>query len=247
MFEYIENNRIEKTKGRDSTLLTIGGMIGAGKTTVTELLKNELGYHAYYENVDGNDILPLFYTASPEEQARKRYPFLLQLEFLNSRFSIIKEALRSNQDVIMDRSIYGDWYFAKINTEMGNISEQEFVLYEKLLNNMMAELEELPRKSPDLMIYLKISFEKTMERIGKRGRDFEQNIGLYEYYHTLWTGYDDWVMRHYDQSDVLIINMDEIDVEANPEHQKIVVNRVREALIVNHVHDAYEHLHQPNA
>lgn len=229
MFDYIENNRIKRIKGRESTLITIGGMIGAGKTTVTDLLKDELGYKAYYENVEGNDILPLFYTASPEEQARKRYPFLLQLEFLNSRFSIIKDALRTDQNIIMDRSIYEDWYFAKVNTQIGNISPQEFVLYEKLLNNMLEEIEELPKKAPDLMIYLKISFEKTLERIGKRGREFEQDKGLYEYYHTLWKDYDDWVMNHYDQSNVLIIDMDKIDVESNPEHRELVVKQVQEA------------------
>lgn len=229
MFQYIENDRITRPKGRDSLLITIGGMIGAGKTTVTDLLKNELGYHAYYENVDDNDILPLFYTASPEEQVRKRYPFLLQLEFLNARFSNIKDALRTDQDIIMDRSIYEDWYFAKINTQIGNISQQEFLLYEKLLNNMLEELEELPKKAPDLMIYLKISFEKTLERIGKRGRDFEQDQGLYEYYHTLWKDYDNWVMSHYDQSNVLIIDMDEIDVDSNDEHKKLVVDEVIKA------------------
>lgn len=229
MFQYIENNRITRPKGRDSILITIGGMIGAGKTTVTDLLKHELGYEAYYENVEGNDILPLFYTASPEEQMRKRYPFLLQLEFLNSRFEIIKSALRKDQDVIMDRSIYEDWYFARVNRTIGNISDQEFKLYEKLLNNMLEELEELPKKAPDLMIYLKISFEKTLERIGKRGREFEQDQGLYEYYHTLWKDYDNWVMSHYDQSNVLIIDMDEIDVDSNDAHKQLVVDEVRKA------------------
>ena len=62
-------------------------MIGAGKTTVTKLIADRLDFTAYYEDVDNNQILPLFYTATPEEQERKRYPFLLQLEFLNSAFS----------------------------------------------------------------------------------------------------------------------------------------------------------------
>lgn len=227
MFEYIENDRIKKEKGRESIIITIGGMIGAGKTTITNLLSDELGCVAYYENVDDNEILPLFYTASPKEQAEKRYPFLLQLEFLNSRYSIIKQALKSEEVIVMDRSIYEDWYFAKINTQIGNISELEFTLYEKLLNNMLEELEELPKKAPDLMVYLKISFNKTLERIGKRGRDFEQDESLYEYYYTLWKDYDDWVMNHYDQSNVLIIDMDEIDIEKHPEHKKLILDKVK--------------------
>lgn len=229
MFEYVENKIERKQKGRDNTVITIGGMIGAGKTSITNLLSEELGLEPYYEVVEGNDILPLFYTASPEEQTLKRYPFLLQLEFLNSRFDVIKKALRSEEDIVMDRSIYEDWYFARINTDIGNISEQEFKLYEKLLNNMMEELEELPKKSPDLMVYLKISFEKTLERIGKRGREFEQDEGLYDYYHRLWKGYDDWVMNHYNQSNILMIDMDQIDIEKYPEHRELVIQQVRSA------------------
>lgn len=230
MFDYIVNKTGAKSgKERTNRVITIGGMIGAGKTTITNLLAEELGFQPFYENVEGNDILPLFYTASPEEQQLKRYPFLLQLEFLNSRFEIIKTALRGNQDIIMDRSIYEDWYFARVNTDLGSISEQEFKLYEKLLNNMMEELEELPKKKPDLMVYLKISFEKTLERIGKRGRDFEQDEGLYDYYRELWKNYDNWVTQHYAESDVLILDMDEIDVEQYPAQRAMIVEEVMKA------------------
>ena len=47
-------------------IIVIGGMIGAGKTSVAELVANALGTEVFYENVDDNDILPLFYTASEE-------------------------------------------------------------------------------------------------------------------------------------------------------------------------------------
>lgn len=228
MFQYIEQKDKHTDKGRGNTVLTVGGMIGAGKTTITNLVADELNFKPLYEKVDDNDILPLFYTASAEESAKYRYPFLLQLEFLNSRYSTIKEALQSTKPIIMDRSIYEDWYFARINTDIGNISDLEFGLYEKLLNNMLEELHDLPKKSPDLMVYLKISFEKTLERIGKRGREFEQDLALFDYYKRLWESYDDWVMNHYDQSDILIIDMDEIDVESNPEHRKLIVQHIKE-------------------
>lgn len=210
-------------------ILVIGGMIGAGKTSVAELLGKSLNSDVFYENVDDNEILPLFYTASEEEQHLKRYPFLLQLDFLSSRFKSIKEALH-NKNNVLDRSIYEDWYFAKVNTELGRISASEFNIYEKLLNNMMEELEELPKKSPDLMVYLQGSFETILYRIGLRGRDFEQDQGLMDYYKALWQGYDNWVTNHYKASDVLMINIDKIDVVNNSEDADFVVKLVKEKL-----------------
>ena len=210
-------------------ILVIGGMIGAGKTSVAELLGKSLNSEVFYENVDDNEILPLFYTASEEEQHLKRYPFLLQLDFLSSRFKSIKEALH-NKNNVLDRSIYEDWYFAKVNTELGRISASEFNIYEKLLNNMMEELQELPKKSPDLMVYLKGSFETILYRIGLRGRDFEQDQGLMDYYKALWKGYDNWVTDHYKASDVLVINIDRIDVVNNSEDAYFVVKLVKEKL-----------------
>ena len=210
-------------------ILVIGGMIGAGKTSVAELLGKSLNSEVFYENVDDNEILPLFYTASEEEQHLKRYPFLLQLDFLSSRFKSIKEALH-NKNNVLDRSIYEDWYFAKVNTELGRISASEFNIYEKLLNNMMEELQELPKKSPDLMVYLQGSFETILYRIGLRGRDFEQDQGLMDYYRALWQGYDNWVTNHYKASDVLMINIDKIDVVNNSEDADFVVKLVKEKL-----------------
>lgn len=211
------------------TIIVIGGMIGAGKTSVAKIIAEALESEVFYENVDDNYILPLFYTASAEEQAAKRYPFLLQLEFLSSRFSNIKDAL-INQDNVLDRSIYEDWYFCKVNNDLGNISDTEFHIYEKLLNNMMEELDELPKKSPDLMVYLTGSFETIIHRIGMRGRDFEQDPKLMNYYYTLWSGYDDWVENYYSASQVLTIDIDRYDVVNNSEDAESVIEMVKAKL-----------------
>ena len=210
-------------------LITIGAMIGAGKTSLAELVANHFNSEVFYESVDDNPILPVFYTASEEEIQAKRYPFLLQLWFLNTRFKSIKEALIKDNNVL-DRSIYEDWYFAKVNKDLGRISDLEFSLYEDLLNNMLEELEELPKKSPDLMIYLSGSFETILERIKKRGREYELDEALVSYYYQLWQGYDNWIKQHYKASEVLIINIDEIDYVNNEEHKQKVLSMIEQKL-----------------
>lgn len=211
------------------SVIVIGGMIGAGKTSVAKLLGDELGSDVFFENVDDNPLLELFYTADEEEEQDKRYPFLLQLTFLSSRFRSIKEALNDRNNVL-DRSIYEDWYFSKVNNDLGRISDLEFKIYEELLNNMMEELEELPKKAPDLMVYLHGSFDEILRRIGTRGREFEQDESLMEYYRILWEGYDDWVNEHYDASQVLKIDIDRYDIIRNKEDADEVVAMVKDAL-----------------
>ena len=210
-------------------LLVVGGMIGLGKSSVAKILGEHFNSEVFYESVDDNPLLPLFYSESEEEIQRKRYPFLLQLYFLNTRFKSIKEALVIDNNVL-DRSIYEDWYFAKKNMELGRISELEMNIYENLLSNMMEELESLPKKAPDIMIYLKGSFETVINRINLRGREFEIDDSLREYYHFLWEGYDNWVNNHYNASEVLVIDMNVMDVVNNEEDKKKLIEMVENKL-----------------
>lgn len=210
-------------------MIVVGGMIGLGKTTVAELVAKELHSDVFYESVKGNKILPLFYKASPEEIQKYRYPFLLQLWFLNTRFQAIKKAL-VNDNNVLDRSIYEDWYFAKKNQELGRISDLEMEIYDGLLNNMMEEIKGMPKKAPDIMIYLKGSFDTVLNRIKKRGRTFELGDDLVNYYHFLWKDYDNWVYNCYKASPVVTIDMDKKDIVAHPEDAKEVMDEVRAEL-----------------
>lgn len=210
-------------------MITVGAMIGAGKSSLAKLLGEHLGSEVFYESVENNPILPLFYTASDEEIQKYRYPFLLQLYFLNTRFKSIKQALVHKNNVL-DRSIYEDWYFAKVNKDLGRISELEFQIYESLLDNMLEELEELPKKSPDLMVYLTGSFETILKRIQDRGRGYELDQSLVEYYHVLWEGYDEWIQNNYHASEVITIDIDKYDFVNNPKDAEIVLSMITKKL-----------------
>jgi deoxyadenosine/deoxycytidine kinase len=218
--------------------IVIGGMIGLGKTSVADTLnlhfqKSGIDSKVFYEEVDDNPILPLYYELTDEELEARRIPFLLQLFFLNKRFKTVKDCVSWHEPLftIQDRSIYEDWYFAYVNKSLGRISGLEFKIYEDLAENMMEELNQLPKKAPDLMVYLKGSFETVLDRIMSRGRSFEINPELKEYYFEVWKGYDDWVINKYDASEVLIIDMDQTDVVKRPEDALKICDQVEEKLI----------------
>lgn len=203
--------------GADKSVIVLAGMIGAGKSTLTEMIANDLGSKPFFEQVDNNQILEKFYN-DPE-----RWAFSLQIFFLNTRFKSIKEAL-THQNNVLDRSIYEDALFTRINYEEGNMSEAEMNLYTDLLDNMMEELDNMPKKSPDLLIYLRGSLDTHLTRIQKRGRPFEQVEGdadLLDYYTKLHGRYDSW-FNTYDKSPTLIINIDKYDVERESDRQAVL-------------------------
>ncbi|MBC1522387.1 deoxynucleoside kinase [Listeria aquatica] len=211
-------------KGMEKNVIVLAGMIGAGKSSYTELIARELGSIAFYESITDNRILEKFYDDPG------RWAFALQIYFLNTRFRSIKAALRDENNVL-DRSIYEDALFTQINYEEGNISSPEMDTYLDLLDNMMEELGTLPKKAPDLMIYLRGSLETVLERIKKRGRPYEQideNPSLLEYYTRLHARYDSW-FESYDKSATLVFDIDQIDI-TNSEDAYEVMQAIRTKL-----------------
>ncbi len=205
-------------------MIITAGMIGVGKTTLTKLISEHLGTEPFYEPVTDNPVLPLYYSDP------KQYGFLLQIFFLNRRFSMIKSALADNNNVL-DRSIYEDALFTEQNHLDGNISDQEMTVYNELLNNMMSELQGLNKKAPDLMVYADTDFETILYRIKKRARPYEQfdnNPSLRDYYHKMWAAYKQW-FENYDESPKMRIDLQRWNLE-DAENQKVVLSMVDDKL-----------------
>ena len=205
-------------------VIITAGMIGVGKTTLTGKIAEHLNTQAFFEPVGENPVLPLYY------KNPKQYGFLLQIYFLNKRFSMIKQAL-SDDNNVLDRSIYEDALFTKENNAEGNISDTELAVYLQLLDNMMQDLNHLPKKAPDLMVYSETTFETILYRIKKRGRDYEQidhNPELKDYYYKMWSTYKDWY-REYDASPKMKIDLDRYNLD-DPKNVEIVLGMIDERL-----------------
>ncbi|MGL9766237.1 deoxynucleoside kinase [Enterococcus sp. DIV1288f] len=185
-------------------MIVLAGTIGAGKSSLTKMIADHFKSQAFYESIDDNEVLPLFY-ANPEQ-----YAFLLQIYFLNKRFASIKQAMQEDNNVL-DRSIYEDSLLFHLNADLGRATATEVQVYDELLANMM---EELPyaasKKHPDLLVHIRVSFSTMLERIEKRGRTYEQlsfDPSLYEYYQELNRRYDEWY-EAYDESPKIQIDGD---------------------------------------
>src|SRR5699024_193667 len=203
-------------------MIAIAGTIGAGKTSLTKLMAYHRNSQAFYESVDDNKILPLFY------KDPKKYGFLLQIYFLNKRLDEIKDSY-SNDLNVLDRSIFEDALLFKLNADMGRATQTESDIYSSLLANMMEELPEQPhQKAPDLLITIRVSFETMLKRIEKRGRSYEQianDSSLYSYYQNLNNRYRDWYAQ-YDESPKMLIDGDKYDFVEDPTAAQEVLKMV---------------------
>ena len=208
------------------SVIVLAGTIGAGKSSLTALLANHLGSQAFYESVEENEVLPLFY------QDPKQYAFLLQIYFLNKRFANIKKAMQEDNNVL-DRSIYEDSLLFHLNADLGRANEIEVGVYDELLKNMM---EELPyaahKKHPDLLVHIKVSFTTMLKRIQKRGRPYEQleyDPNLYDYYKELNRRYDLWY-KNYNYSPKIQIDGDQLNFVESPHAAQQVLSMIDEKL-----------------
>lgn len=195
--------------------IAVVGNIGAGKTTLTELLAKNYKWEALFETVEGNPYLEDFYNDM------KRWSFNLQIYFLNSRFQQIRDIQAdSSRNVIQDRTIYEDAFiFAENLHEMGLMTTKDYANYRAIFDNITAYI-----KAPDLLIYLKASVPTLVENIQRRGRDYEASIRL-DYLQKLNEKYDAWIKR-YNEGKLLILDKDKLDFANKPEDLSFIVDNI---------------------
>lgn len=185
--------------------IAIAGNIGAGKTTLTQLLARHYKWEQLQEAVDNNPYLFDFY------KDMQRWSFNLQIFFLNSRFEQLIDIRSSGRHVIQDRTIYEDAYiFAPNLHAMGLMTTRDFENYYRLFKNMEQAIT-----PPDLLIYLRASIPNLVKQISDRGRDYENGISI-EYLKRLHERYEAWI-GSYDKGKVLIVDVDDNAFHNNPE------------------------------
>ncbi|MCS6844242.1 MAG: deoxynucleoside kinase [Caldilineales bacterium] len=198
--------------------VAIAGNVGVGKSTLTQLLSQRLGWVPFPEAVDENPYLADFYADM------RRWSFHSQIFFLSRRLRHHRQLLDHPTSVVQDRSVYEDAeVFARNLYEQGLMDERDHRSYRELYEVLILFLP-----PPDLVVYLRASVDTLLARIRQRGRAFERDISP-TYLAQLNRLYERWI-ETFDLCPVLTVPADSLDFVHTPEHLDLIVEKIQEKL-----------------
>ena len=192
--------------------VVVEGPIGAGKTSLARVLAHHVGGEELFERPEDNPFLERFYGDMP------RFALATQLTFLFQRadqlsgvgqFDMFRHLTVGN--FLLDK----DPLFARLN-----LSDAEYLLYEKVYSHLKPQTP-----TPDLVVYLQAPVDTLIERVHRRGVDFERKISA-----TYLTRLADAYSRYfyaYEAAPLLIVNSERLNFVDNPDHAKLLLARIR--------------------
>lgn len=197
--------------------VAIEGVIGVGKTTLVRLLQPAFDAEIILEVFEENPFLSDFYSD------RARYAFQTQIFFLLSRYHqqrrTIHAIVATGKNLIADYTFAKDALFAQINLK-GDELDMYYKVHEALAEKIVR---------PDLLVYLQASTDTLMQRIALRDRPYERQMER-SYIHELNLAYDEYFSKPLDHTPVLTIDTNNLNFVQNPEHLKLMENRIRQSL-----------------
>ena len=189
--------------------ITIEGNIGAGKTTLAQLLSKHYNARLILEEFADNPFLSKFY------ENQEQYAFPVELFFLFLRFKQQKEFLQQ-KDLFQSLTI-SDYLFTKcLLFAKVTLPEDEFRLYQRLFDIINQQLTK-----PDILIYLHSPVAKLQANIKKRNRSYEQNIPD-EYLFNIQETYTHYIKQH--NIKTLFVDTSNADFLGNEKHLQVILD-----------------------
>ena len=189
--------------------IAIEGNIGAGKTTLSQLLSKHYNAKLVLEEFAENPFLTKFY------ENPKQYAFPLELFFLAERFKQQQEFIKKND--LFQELIVSDYLFTKcLLFAKVNLPEEEYRLYQKMFDVFSLQLT-----PPDILIYLHAPVNKLQGNIKKRNRKFEQAIPD-DYLFRIQETYTSYIKQH--QIKTIYIDAANADFIYNEAHLKVITD-----------------------
>jgi deoxyguanosine kinase len=197
--------------------VAIEGVIGVGKTTLARLLQPAFDAEIILEVFEENPFLSNFYND------RERYAFQTQIFFLLSRYHQQRRTI--HEIVGTGKTLFTDYTFAKDALFAGiNLKGDELDMYHKVHEALAEKIQK-----PDLLVYLQAATDTLMQRIALRDRPYERQMER-SYIDELNHAYEDFFSKPFDHTPVLKIDTNDLNIVQNPEHLKMMEDRIKQSL-----------------
>jgi len=198
--------------------VAVAGNIGVGKSTLVEMLSVRLGWEPFYEPVTENPYLEDFY------KDMGAWAFQSQVFFLTHRLRSHHKLGQHPTSVVQDRSVYEDAEIFAYNLFLqGHIDQRDYLTYRDLYETTSRLLP-----PPDLVVYLRGSVPTLLNRIERRGREYERTISA-EYLNGLNDLYERWI-ENFTLCPVLSVPADDLDYVSHSGHLRLIVEKVQDKL-----------------
>jgi len=195
--------------------IAVEGPIGVGKSSLAEILGEELSARVILERPEENPFLGAFY------RDQKRHAMSVQLFFLLQRYAqqgeLAQGDLFSRGGVVTDYIFDKDRLFALLN-----LTDDEMTLYDRIFRMLQVRTVR-----PDLIVYLQARTEVLVDRIRRRARPEEKPIRS-EYVQQVAQAYADFFFN-YNQGPLLIVNASDIDFVGNAEDRRELISVIQNA------------------
>jgi len=194
--------------------INIIGTVGAGKTTLAKKLQSAtnlpVGYEANSEELtkETRNLLVKYY------ENPKKYALEKNLFFLKQRENTLLENKKYDA-YISDRFLYDDFLMALLNVRNEQMSDDEWNTYLSAFDQVESRFYHKTAESKDVVIFIKPSFEQTLDQIKQRGRKEEQvssNPDLKQYYRTMYDMYIEIFSKWEATPKITINSVDDTDV-----------------------------------
>jgi deoxyguanosine kinase len=195
--------------------IAVEGPIGVGKSSLAEILGQELSARVILERPEENPFLGAFY------RDQKRHAMSVQLFFLLQRYAqqgeLAQGDLFSRGGVVTDYIFEKDRLFASLN-----LTDDELTLYDRIY-----QMLKVRTVRPDLIVYLQARTEVLVDRIRRRARPEEKPIRS-EYVQQVAQSYADFFFN-YNEGRLLIVNASDIDFVGNAEDRRELISVIQNA------------------
>ena len=214
-------------------LLHVVGNIGAGKSTVTELLAEKLAAGRVDADTffhHSERLKRLFFSDTP------RWAFTVELSLAAKRVSLLRRTIRESEPglLVVDGGVMISWMHARARYESGMLSDDEWAIFSEVFDGLVWD----DVKSSKVVL-LSCSVEKLIRRIEVRAkfeesRKFEPEAYTWEYLSFLQKGVDSLADKVKSEGlEAIEVNAEKVgDIVQNPQDAEKLVQRIAEGLVL---------------